>query len=75
MGSIENRLKRLEDSSREGAVEDLKRAWAALTDEELALVLCPYVEKRSDRSEAEELIGRAIGLTRACLTNARVFLC
>jgi hypothetical protein len=57
-------------------VKNLRRAWAALTDEEVALVLCPYVEKRSDRSEAEEraeekarasmpeeLIATAIGLT------------
>ena len=76
MGIIENWLRRLEGSSRENAVKELKRAWAALTDEEVALVLCPYVEKRSDRSEAEEraeekvrasmpeeLIAAAIGLT------------
>jgi hypothetical protein len=78
MGSLQNRLKRLEDSSREGAVKELKRAWAALTDEELVLVFRPYVEKRSDKSEAEEraekkarasmpeeLIAAAIGLSFA----------
>jgi hypothetical protein len=78
VGRIGRRLTQLEDSSRERAVGELKRAWAALTDEELALVFLPYVEERSGRSEAEkrvvekartympeELIAVAIGLSFA----------
>jgi hypothetical protein len=78
MGAIERRLEKLEDSSRELAVAELQRAWAALTDEEVAELFVPYadwtpnsepnpeereLEKRARAAMPEELIARAIGLT------------
>lgn len=76
MGSIGNRVSRLEDLSREGAVAELRRAWAGLADREIALMMAPYangirestpeeseVEKRARAAMPEELISRAIGRT------------
>ena len=75
MGNLGIRLARLEDRSRERAVEELRRAWRALTDKEVALLLAPYVdgirepmpeERQIDEKlralVPEELIALAIGL-------------
>lgn len=44
MGSIGNRVTRLEERYRGQAVEDLRQAWDALADEEVALLLDPYTD-------------------------------
>ena len=75
MASISNRVARLEEASRESAVAELRRAWASLTNEEVALMLAPYVDGRreptpEERAPAEkmravapeETIAAAIGL-------------
>lgn len=77
MGSVGKRLEKLEDLSRDRAVGELRRAWASLTDEEVAELLSPYadwtpnsepnpeereLEKRARGAMPEELIARAIGL-------------
>ena len=78
MGSLGRRLGRLEGLSREDAVAELRRAWASLTDEEVAELLSPYadwtpvshpnpqereLERRARAAMPEELISRAIGRT------------
>lgn len=78
MGGVSKRLERLEESDRDRAVAELRRAWANLTDDEVAGLLAPYadwtpngepnpeereLEKRSRASMPEDLIARAIGLT------------
>lgn len=44
MGSIGSRVTRLEERHRERAVEDLRRAWDTLSDEEVALLYDPYTD-------------------------------
>jgi hypothetical protein len=74
LGSLETRLARLEDLSREHAAAQITRAWAQLTDKEIALMLAPYadgareptpeereVEERMRAATPEELIHKAIG--------------
>jgi hypothetical protein len=74
LGSLESRLTRLEDRSRERAAVQIARAWAGLTDKEIALMLAPYVdgireptpeqrevEERMRAATPEELIHKAIG--------------
>jgi hypothetical protein len=78
MGSIGTRITRLEGHSREPAVDELRRAWASLSDKEIAFMLGRYVEleMRSEGSLEEqravekgrsalsaELIAQAIGFT------------
>lgn len=78
MGSVSKRLDRLEENSRDRAATELRRAWASLTDKEVADLLAPYadwtsvshpnpqgrvLEKRARAAMPEELIARAIGLT------------
>lgn len=78
MGSVNSRLARLEEVSRDRAVAELCRAWAGLTDKEVATVLTPYAEwahtglpteeetevrERVRVAMPEELIALAIGLT------------
>ena len=76
MGGVSRRLERLEDFARDRAVGELRRAWASLTDEEVALVMAPYadgireptpeerkIEEKARAAMPEELIARAIGLT------------
>jgi hypothetical protein len=77
VGSVTGRLERLEEASRDRAVDELRRAWASFTDEEVAELLAPYadwvpnsepnpeereLEKRARAAMPEELIARAIGL-------------
>jgi hypothetical protein len=78
LGSMTGRLERLEEASREMAVGELRRAWASLSDEEVAELFSPYadwtpvshpnpqvreLEKRARTAMPEELITRAAGLT------------
>ena len=78
MGSIETRLSRLEELSQERAVEELRRAWARLSDKEIALILGRLVQpdmhqdgdpeeesavEKARVSMLEELIAVAIGFT------------
>jgi hypothetical protein len=78
LGRIGTRLARLEDSSREHAVAELRRAWVSLTDEEIALILAPYLQpemrpeggldeegavEKARVAFSDELIAAAIGLT------------
>ena len=42
MGSISRRLSVLEDLTRERAAVEISKAWEALSDEEMALVLAPH---------------------------------
>lgn len=76
MGGVSRRLERLEDLARDRAVGELRRAWASLTDEEVALVMAPYadgireptpkereMEEKVRVSMPEELIAQALGLT------------
>lgn len=78
MGGVSRRLDRLEEDSRDRAMAKLRRAWASLTDEEVAELLSPYadwvpnseanpeereLEKRMRAAIPEELISRAIGRT------------
>jgi hypothetical protein len=78
LGRISNRLARLEAFVRERAVAELRRAWASLSDEELAIFLAPYAkwiksggesgpewERVRDKLQAvvpDDLIARAVGL-------------
>lgn len=78
MTSVSRRLTRIEEVSQDRARAELRRAWASLTDREVAELLSPYadwtpnsepnpeerkLEKRVRAAVPEELIGRAIGLT------------
>jgi hypothetical protein len=75
---VSRRLERLEEDSQDRAAAELRRAWASLTDKEVAELLAPYadwipnkeanlkereLEKRMRAAMPEELIARAIGLT------------
>jgi hypothetical protein len=73
--SVMRRLESLESLARANAVDELRQAWANLTDEEAALVLGPYADGRREptpeesaiaeklrASIPEELIATAIGL-------------
>ena len=73
--SVRRRLESLEGLARANAVDELRRAWASLTDEEAALVLAPYADSRREptpeesaiaekmrASITEELVATAIGL-------------
>ncbi len=83
MGSIESRLRRLEDRSRERAAAVVRRAWEGLTDEEVALILSPLyfgrepapeeaaTEEKFRAAVPETLIARAIGY-REGLTEEEV---
>jgi hypothetical protein len=75
VAGVGKRLARLEELSREVAVAELRQACANLTDEEVALVMAPYVdgareptpeerevEEKARASMPEELIAQAIGL-------------
>ena len=77
-GSVGRRLMRLEEASQERAAAQVRRAWADLTDEEVAELLSPYadwspnsepnpqereLEKRARTAMPEGLISRAIGRT------------
>ncbi len=76
MRNVSRRLERLEEDAQDRARAELCRAWASLTDEEVAELLSPYadwtpnsesnpqereVEKRVRAAIPEELIARAIG--------------
>ena len=78
MGGVSRRLGRLEEDSRDRATAELRRAWASLTDEEVAELLSPYadltpdiepspegreLEEKMRAAMPEELISRAIGRT------------
>ena len=78
MGSASRRLERLEEASQDRARAEVRRAWASLTDEEVAELLSPYadwtpniepspegreLEKRMRAAMPDELISRAIGQT------------
>ena len=73
MGSIGRRLGNLEETSRQNAVAEIRRAWREMSDEEMALVLGPYYFGREPTAEEaqaadgsraklpEDLIARAVG--------------
>jgi hypothetical protein len=44
----------LEALSQDRAVDEIRRAWASLTDKEVALVLAPYVDGRQEELTPEE---------------------
>ena len=73
MGSMNRRLERLEDAAREAAAAEVRAAWRALGDEEMALLVAPYFHKREPTPKEraaeecvrgvwpERLIARAVG--------------
>ena len=80
MGSVSRRLAKLEEVSQDRATAELRRAWASLTDEEVATVLAPHAKwthtgepteeekelrERTRAAMPEELIAAAIGLTES----------
>ena len=70
---MNRRLELLEDASRESAAADVRAAWRALGDEEMAFLVVPHFHGREPRSREraaeerargiwpEELIARAVG--------------
>jgi hypothetical protein len=77
LGGVSRRLERLEADCRDRAAAELRRAWANLTDEEVAELLFPYadwvpnsvpnteervLEKKVRAAMPAELIATAIGL-------------
>lgn len=77
MGNITRRLRALEESDREQATAEIRRAWDRLSDEEIVLIVGPLQQGRVpteeesaalDRGRAmmpELLIARAIGYSEA----------
>jgi hypothetical protein len=73
VGSITRRLQTLEESSREQATAEVRRAWDRTPDKEVALILAPFhfgrdptPEEAAAQEQAREvmpeaLIARAIG--------------
>lgn len=60
MGSLETRLARLEDRSRERAATQIACAWAQLTDEEVALLLAPYADGTREPTPEEREVGERL---------------
>jgi hypothetical protein len=53
---LQNRLRRLEDQSRERAVGALKELWDSLTDRELALFFAPYHGAKLTNTQEQERV-------------------
>jgi hypothetical protein len=86
LGGVSRRVAKLEEVSQDRAAAELRRAWANLTDWEVATVLAPYAEwvKTGEQTEEEkevwemaraampsELIAQAIVLTD-CMNSEEI---
>jgi hypothetical protein len=58
LAGIGRRLERLEESSRRSAAADVRLAWEAMSDEEIALVLGPHYFRREPTAEEAEAADR-----------------